>query len=376
MDYLIQFQINIFALAILIALFHIIREKSKVESFSRWLLKRIMLANVVAIIVEPLTWILDGLTFPGAYFLEYTTNVVLFMVGPILGGLMLSYVDYHIFKDPKRIYKKSFYQHVSLFTLLLLIVNIFYPIYFSVTPADNSFHSEVFQNFHYIIIGSMYFYMVYFILVHRRKTSGHTINIFLSFFGLPFIGMVIQLFIDRLHFSWAFIVLAILVAYIFLETASMEEDHLTKLYNRRSYEIYAQNLIELGKPFGAFLIDLNNFKSINDQYGHQKGDQVLIDFAQVLRHVFTEKALVSRLGGDEFMIVIEKSLTDAESYAQNIHERLLKCDDQLMRSLSFSYGYQAFSNHMTMDELYNAVDKKMYVCKAQFKTPASKQLHH
>lgn len=177
---------------------------------------------------------------------------------------------------------------------------------------------------------------------------------------LPIIGMVVQLFNSRLYFSWTSIVLGILVAYIFLETTSSEEDHLTKLYNRHSYETYLQNLIELNKNFGVILIDIDNFKEINDQYVHAKGDQALIAFAQVLKKVFYTNSLVSRLGGDEFIIVIENIETDVEQYISSINRLLKKHEVQSMNQLKFSYGYQQYSEKMTADELYTKVDKKLY----------------
>ena len=140
-NYWVQFQINIFALMILFALAIIVKEKSKVENYSKKLLKWIMLATAIAIVVEPLTWIFDGKLFFGAYFLEYSTNVILFMMGPILGGLMLCYVDYAIFRASERIIKRHYYMQLSFVTLIILAINVFYPFYFSINKTTNNFSS-------------------------------------------------------------------------------------------------------------------------------------------------------------------------------------------------------------------------------------------
>ncbi|MGP4076281.1 hypothetical protein [Halobacillus sp. K22] len=107
MEYFVQFQLNVFAIVILAVLFMIMRTKSTVKSFSKKLLKMIMVAAAVAIIFEPLTWIFDRKLFSGAYVFEYSTNFILFLIGPVLGGLLLSYVDYHLFKNSSRIYHSS-----------------------------------------------------------------------------------------------------------------------------------------------------------------------------------------------------------------------------------------------------------------------------
>lgn len=345
---------------ILIVIYLIIKMKSKVKSYGKGLLKLIIIASAVAIVVEPLTWIFDGMQFFGAFFLEYSTNFLLFMMGPILGGLMLSYVDYHIFKDRKRISTRKFYQGISIVTFVVLIINMFYPIYFAVDPVTNSFSSGDYKWMHYLGLASLYIYMFLFVIMNRKRIKFYVINIFLVFFMLPIMGMIVQLFDSRLYFSWTSIVLGILVAYIFLETTSTEEDHLTKLYNRKSYENYVEHLIEADKRFSVILIDLDNFKKINDQYGHNKGDQAIVAFAQVLQKVFHIDSLVSRLGGDEFIVVIDKENLELEKHISNIDRLLKKQEDKIINRLSFSYGYQEYSQEMTADELFMTVDNKMY----------------
>ncbi|RSK25800.1 GGDEF domain-containing protein [Bacillus sp. HMF5848] len=363
MQYLVQFQINIFALMILIVLYLFIRMRSKIESFGKMLLRMILIASAVAIVIEPLTWIFDGMQFVGAFFLEYLTNFILFMMGPLLGGLMLAYVDYCIFKDPKRILKRRFYQDVSILTFAALIVNIFYPFYFHVNPVTNSFSSGEYKWIHYVVLASLYIYMLFFVIKNRKRTKLYIVSIFVLFFMLPIIGMLVQLIDSKLYFSWTSIVLGILVAYIFLETSSTEVDYLTKVYNRHSYESYLKHLIETDKKFAVIFIDIDKFKDINDQHGHDIGDQVLIVFAQVLGKVFHSNSLVFRLGGDEFIVVVESTDTNADYYISKIQALLKDNPLKYMNQLRFSYGCQQYSEKMTIDELYIKVDKEMYANK-------------
>ncbi|SFF64577.1 diguanylate cyclase (GGDEF) domain-containing protein [Halobacillus alkaliphilus] len=359
MEYFVQFQLNMFAMMILAVLFIIMRAKSRVKSFSKRLLKMIMVGAAVAIVFEPLTWIFDRKLFFGAYFLEYSTNFILFLIGPVLGGLMLSYVDYHLFRSPSRIYKRMFYQHMSLLTLLILLVNLIYPVYFDVAPITNRFSSGDFMDLHYVVLASIYIAMFVMVIRHRTKVPSSVQLIFLIFFALPIGGMIVQLFDSKLYFSWTSIALVVLVAYTFLESTTTEQDFLTKLYNRQSYETYLQHLIEKKCSFGIVLIDLNDFKHINDEYGHYKGDQILIEFGRVLKEAFPNQALAARLGGDEFIVLVENG-SDIDPYVTSIHRLLEKREDPLLKTLSFSYGFQDYQEGMSMDELYTSVDKKMY----------------
>jgi diguanylate cyclase (GGDEF)-like protein len=307
-----------------------------------------------------MTWIFDAEQFVGAYFLEYTTNIILYMMSPVIGGLMLSYVDYSIFKNRQRLAKKKFYMHLSVVTGVILIINHFVPIYFKVNPATNRYSSGDFQFVHYLMILGLYTYMVFFLFRNRNRTAPYVIQIFSIFFMLPVLGMLVQIVNSRIHFSWTSIVLGCLVAYTFLESTTTEQDYLTKIYNRKSYEAYVEHLIESKRPFGIVLIDLNRFKEINDLYGHHEGDLVLIEFAKALEKVFNKKSLVSRLGGDEFVIVVEDTYSNLDQKIESVYNHLAHNSNKNIQNLTFSYGLEIYQSNMTLDTLYKVADQKMY----------------
>lgn len=365
MGYFVQFQLNVFALFIVVILYVMIKLKLKVKSYGKFLLRIIMLVSAVAIIVEPLTWMFDGKLFPFSYSLEYGSNVMLFLVGPLLGGLLMSYVDYHTFHNPKRLSKRLFYQQWSIFTIVILIINWYHPIYFSVDPVTNSYSSGDFKDVHYVVLASIYMYMLVSLYRHRHLVTRQAQQIFIWFFMLPILGMVVQLFNSRLYFSWTSVVLGILVAYIFLESQATEEDHLTKLYNRQSYEMFVGHLIESNQPFTLVLFDLNHFKKVNDTYGHHAGDQTLIAFGQALKQVFDKKALVSRLGGDEFVVVTEEVLT-TDDYSKKIKQVLRQYDEIYIQQLSFSSGVSIRNGSESTEQIYQYADRKLYSEKRAF----------
>ncbi len=359
MDYFVQFQLNFYNIIVLIILYVLIIKRSEVESFSKQLVKATIFFAGAAIIIEPLTWIFDGAQFFGAYFLEYSTNFVLLLMAPIIGAIMLCYVDYSFFQDRNRLKKRFFYLHFLAITLITLIINIFFPIYFEVARDTNIYSSGDYGWIQFILVGAMYVYMLAFVLVNRKRAHRNVRRIFTFFFLWPIIGMIVENFNIHLNFSWNFIVLSLLVVYAFLESTTSERDYLTKIYNRLSYETYVYHLIETHKFFGVVLIDLDKFKEINDKYGHQKGDDVLVDFAMILNRVFAPNKMVSRLAGDEFMIVVEDDI-DIETRIKDIYNRMHNSDNKMLKELELSYGFQAYKMNMTIDELYLKVDRKMY----------------
>ncbi len=362
LDYLVQFQINVFALGILLSLYLFMRT-SKLRTFTNRLLRWIIYATAASIVLEPLTWIFDGMMFQGAYFLEYSTNFLLFLVGPVIAGLLLSYVDYRIFNDATRIQNRVYYQQASIMTFLVLVYNIFNPIYFRINRESNSFNSGPLKEIHYGVLALSYLLMLYFLARHWRKITRKEVLIYAICFLTPILGMVVQMFDSKLHFSWTSIVIGLFMVYIFLETMPSDEDYLTKLFNRRSYETELSYLVRSRKPFGILIFDLNDFKEINDLHGHHKGDEVLLHFANALSHVFSKEGLASRLGGDEFAVILRGNRDHVDTHINKVKTYLQKTEDEVLKSLTFSYGFEKHYMDMTIDDLYKQADQKMYLQK-------------
>ncbi len=111
-------------------------------------------------------------------------------------------------------------------------------------------------------------------------------------------------------------------------TLVAQTDPLTGLLNRRGLQKALQPAIDgadAGHLTAVFLLDLDGFKGVNDQYGHETGDELLIQLAQRLRGVVRESDLVARLGGDEFVIAVTRLQDRAQ--AEQIGDKLIHCCD-------------------------------------------------
>ncbi len=112
-----------------------------------------------------------------------------------------------------------------------------------------------------------------------------------------------------------------------------ERDSLTTLYNRSTFEARIDEWLtqkKEGHPFSAVMIlDLDNFKEVNDTFGHDIGDQVLVTTAEKLKAIFDDTALIGRLGGDEFIIYAGHCPSE-----DAIHKKAL----EICRALRFDYN--------------------------------------
>lgn len=145
-----------------------------------------------------------------------------------------------------------------------------------------------------------------------------------------------------------------------------ETDTLTKLYNRRYFYKYMSGVKEAKDPVSVFYLDLDNFKNINDTYGHEVGDELLCKVARILEKVFVEGVCV-RFGGDEFVCAIEGKMTDAQlvKYAEAFLQELYQLVDDYenFAGLSASIGIAHTDTIDDVDILLKKSDVAMYEAK-------------
>lgn len=146
-----------------------------------------------------------------------------------------------------------------------------------------------------------------------------------------------------------------------------ERDALTGLLNRRSFDQLKEQFRNVSKPIALLLIDVDQFKTINDTYGHDVGDQALVKVANALKNHFRRADYVLRIGGDEFAVIMEKIRPDKErivSYKlDEINWTLQHPKEENFPKLSISVGI-AFSDKGYQDELFHQADVALYQTKA------------
>lgn len=144
-------------------------------------------------------------------------------------------------------------------------------------------------------------------------------------------------------------------------------DDLTNSLNRKGFFFTAQQLIKSAKRNKAQVcvcfFDIDNLKKINDNFGHQMGDEVITLFAQYLKNVFREVDIIARFGGDEFVVLLQESKQLDISSLINRLSSLVNSNEQNSH-LSFSYGYSSINaadiDIESLDHLIKSADDEMY----------------
>ncbi|MHB8455374.1 MAG: diguanylate cyclase [Acidiferrobacterales bacterium] len=152
-------------------------------------------------------------------------------------------------------------------------------------------------------------------------------------------------------------------------------DPLTGLYNRRFFEKSLETDLALSTRHGDFnsllLIDIDYFKKINDNYGHRSGDAVLCDIAEILKNGVRKSDVVSRYGGEEFLLLCRRtdkpqSIAAAEKLREAIARHEFRSVDGTLLHLTVSIGISTFPDRMAPnsgDDYLQRADIALYECK-------------
>ncbi|WP_220771026.1 GGDEF domain-containing protein, partial [Shewanella sp. MBTL60-007] len=143
------------------------------------------------------------------------------------------------------------------------------------------------------------------------------------------------------------------------------QDSLTGLYNSRKLSIYLDKIISKQEPFLMLYMDLNGFKIVNDTYGHDVGDKLLKAFSGRISHSFSDDTFVSRIGGDEFVMVFNGEHTD--EHRANFIAKIKQIAKQVFRignlfiNISTSVGYAKFPIEKNKkEEIVKLADMRMF----------------
>lgn len=147
-------------------------------------------------------------------------------------------------------------------------------------------------------------------------------------------------------------------------------DALTKIYNRREALKRIELFFEQYQNGTLFIIDIDNFKALNDTYGHPAGDEVLVALAEMLKRSVRCQDVVARLGGDEFLVYFPSMGEQAAicAKAQMLQEKFASLSEKYgISDLHISIGASMHRKGECFEELYRRADEALYKVKHTMK---------
>ena len=279
-------------------------------------------------------------------------------------------------------------QKHSIIHLLVLSIPLFFLIVMLLTNYANGKIYMVTENntyqrgewFHItsVCAYSYVLYTIIHILKNRKQFSKNEYYPYLIFPLLPMVVGIIQLaFSLDVLIVWPSTAISILIMQLYVLDEKMNLDHLTGLYNRKYLDGLIEDMLQFNrinygskrkKSFAALMLDIDNFKSINDWYGHVEGDNAIVHAADILKGSVRKNDFVSRFGGDEFLIILDHCVQDTpDRVIKRIKDNVRRFNNEhkLPYKIDFSIGYRIFDNPigLTSKHIISSIDDLMYINK-------------
>ena len=358
---------NIISILLIGTLYLANRQKAEYDRDMR-LLQQMMVTIGIANISDCCVYYLAGSSNIVIKVLVFLSGSGLFLGNVMIGYMWAKFIMVHMnipFSDIRR----NIYRTIGLISIVLLVINIFYPLVFSVSDGR---YQRGFAYIIFLIFAAFYILDSLYLYVKRVKKNGSLKLFPVHIFLIPVIlGVVIQAFFVEIAITWTSIAISVTGIMTALKNEIIFTDCLTGLYNREYLEFLHKRACNK-KDFwvSGIMIDLNGFKQINDNYGHAEGDLALCIVADLLLKSFSEYGVVTRYAGDEFVIML--NTTDDQliqkiikSAKKNFVTENEKNDKPYQLSASMGYAITNLSNE-TIDDFMNRIDEQMYQDKMKY----------
>lgn len=326
----------------------------------------LLIVTFIATINETLSFIIDARPGFIFYILQYISNTICTDASVIVGYCWCLFVEYHIYRNTNRIKKKSRILAIPLIiTTILLIINLFgNGIIFSISEKNKYMRGL----FSYAVYVAVFFYYIESIwTVKTTKNDSILVEFFpIYYFVVPcMIGTIIQGLFFGIAVGWLCVAIAFILIYIEFQISNSFIDDLSGLYNRKYMNHYLNKLQNAkNKHVYGFLLDVNDFKVINDTYGHLSGDRAIIHIGKILQNTIGNGCVAIRMGGDEFVIFAnfktnEEALVLKKRIEQNVRQFNIHSKEPF--HLSFSIGIAKYSGNI--ETFLSSMDDSMYEAK-------------
>ncbi|MGI6169972.1 MAG: diguanylate cyclase domain-containing protein, partial [Christensenellales bacterium] len=256
----------------------------------------LLLNCMLMVFVDALAWLCDGGTGGVSAWMVYAINTVLFILTPGCIFLLYYYVCVQITTEgAKRLKWAGVFVPLHIVIVGLVLLNLWTGWLFSVDAAAYYVRGDYFGVFAVLCYAELALTHALLIRNHRNIPSPFFMTLVLAPV-LPMVGQALQILVVEEMWGSFSMSLAILLIYLNIQNQFTKTDYLTGLNNRRQLDDYISYRIKSGgrRPFSVVLIDLNQFKRINDTLGHNVGDQAIMDAATLLKQCIRQGDFIAR----------------------------------------------------------------------------------
>lgn len=370
MEKILYFEINTVAIIILTVLLLEFRRK-RADRFlkDQRIFERMVVVNILLLLFDSLITAANGNPAPWAVVLNYFACFSFYALDPVMGLLYLPYCDSKL-EVPSRAQRRHVRFCLALggANLLLTTASLFRPALFWLDESNRYLRGPWFL----LCVAPSYLVMLWGMLeviAYRRRGGRRSDRLYQTLLLLPIppiIGSILQVLLPGISIVWISSMISLLIVFISIQNVQITTDPLTGLFNRGQLQPYLRWRTQRwreGVNLYLVMLDIDNFKQINDQFGHPVGDEALIAATRCIRAAGRSNDFLVRYGGDEFVIVAERSDEAEVRLLLRTLQKMAGTVDAVY-TLSFSAGYSQWMGCSDLQEFLTDADRRMYRIKA------------
>ncbi len=327
--------------------------------------------NVLIFVFDTGMWLADGNPQAAVRTLNLLVTMLYYVSNPLICLLWLTYTDFKIFESKQGLLGRvPFYAIPCGINAVLSVVSVFTGWLFTVDAKGTYARGPYF----WVMAAAALVYLLLSFglavrdVVRNGWAENRTVNIHLVIFPVGILAAsVVQILFFGVSLIWVCALVAFASIYINIQNGQIATDPLTGLYNRRRLDEHFQRRLKLLKPdriLFAIMIDLDDFKAINDELGHATGDDALVKTGELLRRVCKgSDDFIARMGGDEFVVLGERPLAEGvQELMDRIAAEAARCSDEcgLGYRLKPSMGHSIYTKNDTANTFFATADAAMY----------------
>lgn len=326
--------------------------------------------NILQCLIESAVFFMDGKMAYGNHTLLIVLNDLLFMNNIVFAYSWTMYLDYKLFADIKRI--RRIYPFVAIPAALIIIgcaINLATPVFFAVDQNNMYQRTDLFI----VPYAVTYLYLAYGVILaysYRKKVDKYLFLPVIQFMIPVIIGSLLQFFFYGYSLVWLGVSIGMISLFINVQNEASYVDVLSGLYNRQ----YLNNILlihsnkrDTARALAGIMLDIDDFKSINDRFGHTVGDDAISAVGKILHKAVGNKGILCRYGGDEFIVLIyinsQKEIMDTIDSIKTQTTRFNESEEKPYK-INFSIGCGTYENkdapHVSIDNFLRKVDASMY----------------
>ncbi|MDD3174714.1 MAG: diguanylate cyclase [Herbinix sp.] len=367
MNFIGNLIINLYSIALLIIIYF--QSLKQVEKDSlQYKIYMMMLKMTILLIVIDIFSRLDCKSNTLYLDLYYFGNFMIFFLNLVMPSLWLLYVYVQFIQEESKIkHIISFLVALNCVNAVMVVISQYFG-WFYYFDSENIYHRGPI----FLLPVAFIFVLIvfaYFLIIKNRKMIDKKHCITLAFFVVPpCTGIVLQVVFYGISIILNCLVFSLLLVFLNIQNYNLYTDYLTGVNNRKKLDIYLRDKIKTSaddKTFSAIMLDLDNFKNINDTWGHDVGDSALRMSIKLLNSCIRVDDFIARYGGDEFCIILDISnKNDLEIIVQRINNCFTEYNEASNQpyKLFCSIGYALYDYHscMKMEEFLKQLDILMY----------------